>query len=168
MPLSLFCAGNLLVGIGPTLKHRLYTQWENHWRKLISPLKEFTNWWWCLGERWSFCNLVPLINGTQSVLDLARPHVCQLWCVRRLWYPRILQLFHIFCWRVLWTLRGRYLMEKSQLRLNILRSLILYTLSVCGSLCYFLSAAEGALMMIEQDTDLWLEQNDIRSHFVAV
>ena len=45
-------------------------------------------------------------------------------------------------------------MEKSQLRLNILRSLILYTLSVCGSLCYILSAAEGSLMMVEQDTDL--------------
>lgn len=60
-------------------------------------------------------------------------------------------------------------MDISILRLIVEKSFTLCTFYCCGSLYLFLSEREETfLLMVEQGTDLWVQQNVVRYPFVAM
>ena len=145
MPLSSFCVGHLLLGLGPTARVVCFPS---------DPLLERTNFFTCKwlsnvdsvlvrDGRWVVSSF-PLVAGTLSSTDMCKPctyckHLCEFMGALVLLFPQgppSPLVFTLFLPPLPWG---------SQLGWSVSRSLTLCTMSGCGSLYLLPTAARENL-----------------------
>lgn len=158
----------------PTLKSSLFPQWRSLGGNLIficklSPIGDN----FCIRD-WGICLLL------HSTLGFHLVHISDMHAVywsrwsRRSFFlvsfiPLALTLFLLPLLQGSLSHEGRNLVETSCLGLNIQRHLVLCVMSGCGSLYSLLLQEEASLIKVQQDTALWvLQQNAFESHFMVI